>query len=183
MPRSWVRVPCGPPSLTSVYSPTLVALRLDWNIESRKNAACPGGRRDFDALACRARYTTKHTCARLGLIARIPTITPTSSRGSAAVSNELQFGILNLRDLHQVLLEAAFQNAAMHRDRDAGGGPRLHIDVVAASDPLQPPASRFDQPTELLSANGPHTAISMILSASETGISRTSTDKHPSTAS
>ena len=95
----------------------------------------------------------------------------------------LQLRILDLRDLHQVLLQAAFQNNPMQRDRDAGRGSRLHVDVVAAPDPLQPPAARFEQPAELFSAEGSHTAISMILSVSETGTSRTATDKHPSTAS
>ena len=69
------------------------------------------------------------------------------------------------------------------RHRDVSRNVPTSSVAQSTADPLQPPPLRFEQPAELLSANGPHTAISMILSASETGTSRTSTERHPSTAS
>ena len=80
-------------------------------------------------------------------------------------------------------LQTTFQSAGVYRDRDTSGDPNLHVDVVAASDSFQLPTSRLEQTAESFAADGLHTAISMILPVSETGISCISTDRHPSTAS
>ena len=91
---------------------------------------------------------------------------------------------MDLRDLHKVFLQSAFQGViAMNRHRDTGNNSFFRVDMMAAVDPLQLPSSIFEKLAKLFPADGFHTVISMIRSASEIGTSRTSTDRHPSIAS
>lgn len=71
----------------------------------------------------------------------------------------------------------------MYRDRDPGyiSGPR--IDVMASADPFQFPTVRFERTTEPFSAHGFQTVISTTVSLGAISVSRTSTERQPSTAS
>ena len=71
----------------------------------------------------------------------------------------------------------------MNWDRDTDRNSCLGIDEVASIDALQLPPPRFEQLTELLAADGPHTAISITLAFSESETSQTSTERQPSMAS
>ena len=87
-------------------------------------------------------------------------------------------------NFHQMPQQADFQRRiCVDGDRNARILSRFGINMVTALDSFQFPTLFFDKLAEFLSAYSFQTAISITLSFSDTEISSTSTDKHPSTAS
>ena len=136
--RSTASARCG-----SRSSPA-TSRRATWGLGCRRSSRIadwrPARRLRSAYRSCRWRRFHRRPC-RPGIVSP-----PVSLRWIGA----LQLRALDLGELHQVALKAALQCAPMDRDRDTCRNAGLDEDVMAASDPLQMPSSRFEQRAELL---------------------------------